>query len=237
MHEGYKHYYIHSNGDRPYVVYVKDDVYVYKSEDGYDYKKNGVKNLSSYTTLVKHYTPQKIFVGESPSTRMTRFSAGYGPTFTGNTILLHINDYNYVVIHERIEEFTTNNDHILEYISPVGNNDVPYHFAIGEKYLYAWCHPIGYLPLKYFDDITDYDYIQDIAFELAPFFTQFDHMQEFSMTVEEYRIYQNTCIDDISIEVLKELGNMFHVIVDNVETKQGVVDIVKKVRHIDICKI
>ena len=236
MHDNYRMYFIHNNGDRPYLVYVNDDVYVYESDDIYDYKKSVINNSKLYTKLVKHYTPEKIFIGESPITKMTEFSAGYGPAFTGNTILLHIKEYNYIIISNTIEEFTTNNDEIIKYYSPVGNNDVPYPYAIGEKYLYSWCHPIGYLSLKYFPINTNFSEIHDFSFELAPFFTTFNHVQS-SMTIEEFKILQNTLIDEISMEKIKELGNMFHVELDDLETKQQIVNRIKTLRKVDVCKM
>ena len=53
----------------------------------------------------------------------------------GNSILIKINDHKYVFVGWEIYSFETN-DVIIEYISPVGNNDVPYPIAIGNEYIY-----------------------------------------------------------------------------------------------------
>ena len=53
----------------------------------------------------------------------------------GNSILIKINDHNYVHINHEIYRFNTL-DIILDFISPMGNNDVPYPMAIGDTYIY-----------------------------------------------------------------------------------------------------
>ena len=68
---------------------------------------------------------------------MTEVSgAGDKIDFDGNTILLECenNDYLYLSGLE-IFQFKTD-DTILDYISLMGNNMIPYNFAIGEKYTY-----------------------------------------------------------------------------------------------------
>ena len=31
--KSYKTYFIHENGDRPYLVYIKNDVYIYRNDE------------------------------------------------------------------------------------------------------------------------------------------------------------------------------------------------------------
>lgn len=144
--KGYKSYYTHNNGGRPFLVYVnKSNVYIYKmNEDTYytlekDYSKDSTKNKWVYVEFVKQYKPLKVFIGKSPKNDMTLFSGGYGKKFDGNSILLQIEKNKYVHIGINIYEFITN-DTILKYISPVGNNDVPYPVAYGEKNIYFILH-------------------------------------------------------------------------------------------------
>jgi hypothetical protein len=61
---------------------------------------------------------------------------GYGKYFDGNSILLKISSNRYVFIGSEVYEFSTDNDNITKYYSPVGNNDVPYPFAYGDKNIY-----------------------------------------------------------------------------------------------------
>lgn len=74
--------------------------------------------------------PQKMWVGESPRNERTEFSGGYGPEFDGNTILLENND-ECVFIGECVFLFKTKK-RIVNYVSELGNNDVPYAYAVDE---------------------------------------------------------------------------------------------------------
>lgn len=53
----------------------------------------------------------------------------------GNSILVKINDHKYVFIGMHVLEFETD-DVILDHISTLGNNDIPYSISIGYEYLY-----------------------------------------------------------------------------------------------------
>ena len=120
-----KIYYIHDNGGRPFKVVIKNrEVLVYKqlfdADINYDNKP------------LMRFIPTKIFIGKSPINRMTKFSLGYGDDFDGNSILLNLSDNKYVYIGSDIRSFKTRN-RIIKYVSPVGNNDVPYPYAIDSK--------------------------------------------------------------------------------------------------------
>jgi len=77
------------------------------------------------------------FIGKSKICAMTQMSAAFdNPDFDGNTILLECVDNKYVYISGlEIFEFKTD-DKILDYISLMGINMIPYTFAVGEKYTY-----------------------------------------------------------------------------------------------------
>lgn len=120
-------YYTHDNGGRPFLVKIYQNyVDVYKEEgDNSEETRNSYKKIYRFKFI-------EIFIGKSPKSKMTEFSSGYGSDFDGNSILLKIDQNRYIFIGEKISEFETTND-ITEYISPVGNNDVPYPFAIDSK--------------------------------------------------------------------------------------------------------
>ena len=63
---------------------------------------------------------------------MTEYSEGYGPEEDGNTILLHMGNNEYIYIGARIFSFKSLNP-IVSFISLIGNNDVPYPYAIDDK--------------------------------------------------------------------------------------------------------
>jgi hypothetical protein len=129
-HEGDADYFIHHNGSRPYLVYVnsknnKVDIYKIPLEEYY-VKGEGYDSKSSFVELIASYEPIQVFIGKSKL---------YISEFDGNSILLRLNKEEYVYIGPVIYEFKTDDD-ITIYHSPVGNSDVPYPFAIGEKNVY-----------------------------------------------------------------------------------------------------
>lgn len=150
-YKGYKKYKIHDNGGRPFLVYMnKKNVSIYTNPD----KKYYVlwdDNAKEWTYIdhIASYKPLKIWVGKSPETSVTKFSGGYGKEFDGNSILLKIKKDKYVYIGSEIYEFSTTED-INEYISPVGNNDVPYPVAIGKENIYFMLDRV-YVPIKKFN--------------------------------------------------------------------------------------
>jgi hypothetical protein len=133
----YQEYYTHSNGSRPYKVEIINNslVRVYKSD-----------------ICILNMITQQVFIGKSEKNKMTEYSGGQGASqtlfepqgkagasqtlfepqgneFDGNTILVKMNDTTYVYIGCKIMSFNTQNQ-IISYHSPVGNNDVPYPYAI-----------------------------------------------------------------------------------------------------------
>ena len=123
-------YFTHNNYARPYKVTITNNsqVMVFKSLN---------QDEINYTNLVLNITPEQIFVGKSLPNAMTEFSGGHGDCFDGNSILLKVNDSACIYIGEKVLLFNTL-DPIVAYHSPVGNNDVPYPYAIdssGNYYL------------------------------------------------------------------------------------------------------
>ena len=63
---------------------------------------------------------------------MTINSGDWGKYFDGNSILLQINKKTYIYIGWNIYSFETKNN-IIKFISPIGNSDVSYAFAVDDK--------------------------------------------------------------------------------------------------------
>lgn len=117
-------FYTHDNGARPYKVVISNNIIQ-------------VFNNENQELILQFDNPDKVFIGESPETEMTKYSGGYGNDFIGNSILVKTNDNNYYFIGHVIFKFTTENE-IINYVSEVGNNDVPYPYAVdseGKYYL------------------------------------------------------------------------------------------------------
>jgi hypothetical protein len=190
--KGFKHYFIHDNCGRPFIVYYKSNnsfatsklsflpnsigvqkqhqpkaevhIYAHDREKYFtrhgDWNRDEDKNKWMYIKHILSFNPIRIFIGKSPLNSMTEFSGGHGPRFDGNSILLQLSKTKYVSIGHEIYSFTTNHQ-IVEYISPVGNNDVPYPYAvddIGQYYLMLDYNILKNIPEDKKEDAYQYYY-------------------------------------------------------------------------------
>ena len=88
----------------------------------------------SHSSLFK---PKQILIGKSKVGDMTDFSgAGDKDGFDGNTLLLECEDNEYVYVSGLEISKLKTDDKIMDYISLMGNNMVPYAVMVGEKYTY-----------------------------------------------------------------------------------------------------
>jgi hypothetical protein len=116
-------YYTHDNGSRPFKVIIsKNHVKIFA-------EKTGDSEIEYAQKPFYEGDVQKVFIGLSPLNSMTSHSRGHGPNFDGNSVLLHENELNYVYVGESVKRFQAITP-IVQYVSPVGNNDVPYPYAI-----------------------------------------------------------------------------------------------------------
>ena len=108
-------YYTHDNGTTPFEVTIAGK-YV---------------TIHSYYNLCDdiEYNAIEIFIGKSPKNKMTEINETYGDIYDGNSILLYIGENTYVFIGYIIFTFTSSNK-IIDFVSPVKNNDSPYPYAI-----------------------------------------------------------------------------------------------------------
>ena len=118
-------YDIHDNGGTPFTVKVsKTKVEVFASENDSDSDDtNGRPNTVLVLTLK---SPEKVFIGKDGAN---------GRKFDGNSILVREARDSYVYIGSEVYRFRTK-DGIERYVSPVGNSDVPYPYAVGRDYTY-----------------------------------------------------------------------------------------------------
>jgi hypothetical protein len=115
-------YDIHNNGGVPFKVSIGDGEAIISKAD---------KSWTTYTEF-KRVLFEKAFIGKSPEIEMTIDSGGAGPEFDGNSILLHLGGKDYLYIGSEIYSFKTDVP-IVDYVSPVGNSDVPYPYAVDAK--------------------------------------------------------------------------------------------------------
>lgn len=118
-------YFTHNNYEKPYKVIITNNtqVSVFKLVN---------QNENTHYQFQIDVTPQQIFIGKSLPNKMTEFSGGHGDSFNGNSFLLKLNDSACIYIGEKIMLFNTI-EPIVSYHSPVGNNDVPYPYAIDKS--------------------------------------------------------------------------------------------------------
>jgi len=116
-------YYIHDNGDRPFKVYLTSaHIYIYKSE--YAFERYF---FSPFLKLDR----KKVFIGDNPP-GMTYFDS-----VPGNTMLIEYppSPGTYLFIAGNIYVFKPKGE-ITQFYSYLGNNDVPYAYAMDDKYTY-----------------------------------------------------------------------------------------------------
>jgi hypothetical protein len=133
--KGYKVYITQMNGIESFAVHVNKSlkkVKIYARRRPYTYIYNAKDTPCKYdsswqfTELIAEYNKFiRIFIGKNEVS-----SIG-----DGNTILIQITKTKYIFIEENISKFIST-DQIKTFSSPVFNNDVPYPFAVGHKYLY-----------------------------------------------------------------------------------------------------
>jgi hypothetical protein len=79
--------------------------------------------LNSQDKLILEQNFIKIFVGISES---------HGSEYDGNTILVQESEHSYIWIGNKIIKFM-GYEQIVDYKSPIGNNEVPYSWAIDSR--------------------------------------------------------------------------------------------------------
>ncbi|HNF23737.1 MAG TPA: hypothetical protein PKV80_04680 [Leptospiraceae bacterium] len=139
-----KVYYTHENGGRPFKVEIlsKNEVLIYKldlSVDNNPSFESEAELVFEKKPLFK-YHPEKIFIGKSPETPSTLALGTAGAEWDGNTNLLQMENGSYVYVGGCIFSFQPIAE-ITEFVSPMGNNDVPYPWAKDKKGNY-------YLPIE-----------------------------------------------------------------------------------------
>lgn len=114
-------YLTHDNGGTPYKVVVygnkKVEVFTFADDDEEENKVFSEK-VETFDKL------KKVFVGPAENKEDL-----------GNSVLLSINDNEYVFIGHQIVKFKTE-DKITEFYSPVANNDIPWPIAVGQNKVY-----------------------------------------------------------------------------------------------------
>lgn len=156
----YKKFYILDNRNKPFIVNILiDEIQIYALN--YNKLKNAHKldnimnetNHDLYDLFMNIKEYEKVFIGKSQLNDMTEYSGAYGSKYNGNSILIKLSSssrlHNYMAIGYKIYTFSTSEE-IIQYHSPVGNNLVPYPYAISNNYVYLLIDEV-YIENKYID--------------------------------------------------------------------------------------
>lgn len=135
-------YFTQFNGCLPYKVVINDkivNIYEEGIDDSseYDSEEDDMSLEDVYQTMVTTFHPQCLFVGKSPLNDISEHAYDVEEyknrdyLHIGDTLLLHLNDNNYVYIGTTIYSFQSLAK-IRHFVSSVGRADVPYPYAVDE---------------------------------------------------------------------------------------------------------
>ena len=151
------------NGAKPYIVQdFGDHVIVLTQKFEYDDQGNQTSVQRKQILKLKY---KKMFVGANDLPVRdqnadylygNRSEHGKRGQDKGNSILLQTGAYKYVYVGNGIREFSTRErDVIQHFYSPVGNSDVPYSYAVGDKYTYLLIDKLTIIPNHRIDTSRD----------------------------------------------------------------------------------
>jgi hypothetical protein len=114
-----RNYHIHDNGGRPFKVVANNKgIHIYKVHISQNDDRTWPTLIQKFTKFISYWN-------------------GYDPAegVHGNSILIQVNKHSYIFIGMKIFSFETD-DEIIRYVSPLGNNDVPYPVAYSTDNVY-----------------------------------------------------------------------------------------------------
>jgi len=130
-----KIYFTHDNGGRPFRVEVNGkNVSVFMNMDTFKKVDGKFQVVARPEKRIFDFHVDEVVIGKkSPKGGYDGLTAAEA---VGNSILLKMGS-KYVFIGESVYEFQLQpGDTLQKFFSDIGNSDVPYPYAIGEKYIY-----------------------------------------------------------------------------------------------------
>lgn len=178
--------YIHDNGGRPYCV-CESEKDGRKTIDVYEAYQCDEKVYDEFKyVLIMTCYYENIFYGKDPvyDREKSEYVCTYNEENTGNTVLIHLKDNEYIYICRDIKYFKSISL-IKRYVSPVGNNDVPYPYAIDIDN--------NYYMLENDSIITEYNTEnQEMRSEKQQKFYQWKKDNE-TLNIYDYEDYEEDC--------------------------------------------
>lgn len=127
-----KRYEIHDNGGRPFFVEINGKtVTVFKNMDTFEVVNGLYVDIKHPEKELFTVKTDEIFIGKKSPT-----GSYDGLKEEGNSILLRIGSKYRYIGHEIYDFAPVQGDTILQYYSDIGNNDVPYPYAVGKTHIY-----------------------------------------------------------------------------------------------------
>jgi hypothetical protein len=123
--KGAKRYVITDNGSKPWLV---ED---YPKEKRAIIYRNHGDNLDKIVNPIKVTEMKYMALWPSSSD-----SKKFGDWEKGNTVLIQKSKETFVLVYREITEFKIEGDEAVKFMSPIGNNDVPYPYLIGKLNVY-----------------------------------------------------------------------------------------------------
>lgn len=117
----------HDNGRHPFYVIITDEIIIIFK---YIHTEKDTDEIWSCHTIIHKY--KKVFIGKNMQKYTSCLNFG---SFTGNSILIELKNLHYMYIGNSLITFKTT-EPIVKYYSTMGNNDVPYPFALSENFVY-----------------------------------------------------------------------------------------------------
>jgi len=253
LRDGYTTYLTHSNHAKSLLVCVQQDlrdVHVYrmsakvKKERADAAVESAAANTvvatysieeekTAYRELVQKFTPEQVFVGETPKKRASSKSSNGAVDFNGNSILIKLKDNNqYMFITDKIRKFATKNDKISSFSLAMGKNGLPYPIAVGDKNYYSLGDELLYLAKAEFPDTVkdDMQLVYELMKSYHPFmFNLVSHVKNTTiMSLDAFRVIQDTPLDELLDTTVKELAELFKV--PPAESAKVLVDRIESIR-------
>lgn len=135
MQEKGKRYEIHDNGGRPFFVVINGKtVTVSKNMDTFKMVDGSFVDIHNPEKELFTVKADEIYIGKKS---LTGDYDGLNPRYgQGNSILLRMGSKYRYIGHEIYDFELVKGDTILHYYSDIGNNDVPYPYAVGKTHIY-----------------------------------------------------------------------------------------------------
>jgi hypothetical protein len=138
-------YLIHDNRDRPFTVNIETvinwknkkevstNVRIYRNKEIHDHEDDFFVTTIDHM-IMKFKNIHRLFIGKSVCSSFTDWC---GPEVDGNTILVQPTTKNeYIWVGNNGIMLFKPTETIEHYMSPIGNNDVPYPYAISKNNIY-----------------------------------------------------------------------------------------------------